>query len=149
MPPSTPPGLEFNIPEHTGMMQGNLCSVPYANSTGLAVQSFDLPQEVRCGLHSPLAAEYPPLAPPSWPAPSCASNSSEFPEVQFWTSERVSEWLVSVGLGHMKEIFQGHRISGDILLDLSSTDLAEMGIQALGDRKRILRGIALLRNSQV
>merc|ERR1712146_327977 len=96
-------------------------------------------------LHGPVVPEYSAPAPPSWPAPSCASHPSEIQDVQFWTIDKVSEWLVSVGLGHLKEIFQGHRISGDVLVDLSQSDLAEMGVSALGDRKRILRGIALLR----
>jgi hypothetical protein len=54
-----------------------------------------------------------------------------------------------VGLGHLKDLFHDHRISGDVLMDLSQTDLAEMGVSALGDRKRILRGIALLRLPQI
>jgi hypothetical protein len=146
-PPCTPPGLESYIPEHA-MQQGSLHNVSYAMSPGLGVQHFgfqgipqSLSQEIPRGLHGPLATEFPPPAPPSWPAPSCPSNSSG---PQFWTVERVSEWLISVGLGHLKEVFQGHRISGDVLLDLDQADLAEMGVHALGDRKRILRGVALL-----
>jgi hypothetical protein len=70
-------------------------------------------------------------------------------DLQFWTSDRVSEWLASLGLGHLKELFQEHRISGDVLMELSQTDLAEMGVSALGDRKRIIRGIALLQLPQI
>jgi len=103
-----------------------------------------LPQDVPHGLPSQVCPEYSLLAPPSWPAPSCPVPSAEFQDLEFWTIDRVSEWLVSVGLGHLQDIFQGHRISGDVLLDLSQADLAEMGVQALGDRKRVLRGVALL-----
>jgi len=163
--PCTPPGLQTHVPEHghfnlevipgslpgTGSYLGSTFgldalmsgSLPQAALT--SAQPFGLEGVSQC-LPSPLqvAPEYPPLAPPSWPAPSCPSHSVEFQDVQFWTTDRVLEWLVSVGLGHLNELFQMHRISGDVLLELSQIDLAEMGVQALGDRKRILRGIALL-----
>jgi len=154
IPPCTPPGLEAHIAEptmHSGMMQGSFPGASYAISPGLAVQPFGFegipqnpPQELPGSPYGPLAPDCVPVAPPSWPAPSYPFNSSELQGPQFWTVERVSEWLVSVGLGHLKEVFQGHRISGDVLLDLSQADLAEMGVQALGDRKRILRALDLL-----
>lgn len=150
--PCTPPGLEAysNQPAmHAGVMQDSLPSASYAISPGLAMQPFGyegIPQSQSQEMPY-TAPEYLSVAPPSWPAPSYPSNPVEFQASQLWTVERVSEWLVSVGLGHLKDAFQGHRISGDVLLDLSQTDLAEMGVQALGDRKRILRAIDLLRGS--
>merc|ERR1719321_604502 len=53
---------------------------------------------------------------------------------------------MSNGLGHLTGMFREHRITGDVLLDLSSDDLNEIGIQALGDKKRLLRLIAQMRN---
>lgn len=158
-PNTATPGFGSYPHEHTnfnvGMMQASPPGISYV---GTAI-SQSLPQAspvnvqplqgFPSSLPSPLAPEQPPVAPPSWPAPPCPSHSLEYQDLQFWTSDRVSEWLASIGLGHLKELFQEHRISGDILVDLSQTDLSEMGVSALGDRKRILRGIALLQLPQI
>jgi len=53
-----------------------------------------------------------------------------------------------MGLEHCSNVFSEHRISGDVLLDLSSGDLAEIGVHAIGDRKRILRAVAQLSTPQ-
>jgi len=161
IPLSTPPGIETNNHEHgsfnAGIMQRSFPHVSYVGSSfgfegvphslpqsSPSVQSF-APEGALQNLPSQMAPTYAPLASPSWPAPCDFSHSSELQDLRFWTIDKVSEWLVSVGFGHLKEVFVEHRISGDVLLDLSQSDLVEMGVQALGDRKRILRGIALLR----
>lgn len=58
------------------------------------------------------------------------------------TADAVSVWLTSIGVGHCAEAFRVHRITGDVLHDLNQQDLVEIGVQALGDRKRILRATA-------
>jgi hypothetical protein len=63
-----------------------------------------------------------------------------------WTSEMVANWLSTNGLGHLVTVFMAHRITGDVLLDLTSDDLVEIGVQALGDRKRFLRAAAQFRS---
>jgi len=63
-----------------------------------------------------------------------------------WTSEMVANWLTTNGLGHLVSVFMAHRITGDVLLDLTSDDLVEIGVQALGDRKRFLRAAAQFRS---
>merc|ERR1712224_1088140 len=68
--------------------------------------------------------------------------------VNSWSIDRVSEWLGSVGLDHLAEDFKAHRITGDVLLELSLDDLAEIGVHALGDRKRLLRAVVQLRGPQ-
>lgn len=65
--------------------------------------------------------------------------------IESWSIEKVSEWLAFSGLDQYVANFQDHRITGDVLVDLSQDDLAEIGVHAVGDRKRILRAIALLR----
>jgi len=67
------------------------------------------------------------------------------PGHESWTSEAVANWLHTNELGHVAGMFLAHRITGDILLDLTSKDLVEVGVQALGDRKRFLRAVAQLR----
>jgi len=65
--------------------------------------------------------------------------------VESWPLERVVDWLSASGLGHLSRSFEEHRITGDILLELSPSDLEEIGIRALGDKKRLLRAAAQLR----
>lgn len=69
-------------------------------------------------------------------------------DINSWSIDCVSEWLGSVGLDHLAQDFKAHRITGDVLLDLSLDDLVEIGVHALGDRKRLLRAVALLRTPQ-
>jgi len=65
--------------------------------------------------------------------------------VESWSVEKVVEWLVSVDLGHLSQNFQVHRITGDILLELTHGELEEIGINAVGDKKRFLRLVSQLR----
>mmetsp|Transcript_50126 Transcript_50126/g.132473 ORF Transcript_50126/g.132473 Transcript_50126/m.132473 type:complete len:180 (-) Transcript_50126:3-542(-) len=65
--------------------------------------------------------------------------------VHDWTVEDVISWLGEVDLGHCAEFFRDNKITGDVLLDITREDLAEMGIVALGDRMRIFKCIEKLR----
>ena len=56
----------------------------------------------------------------------------------------VGQWLEDLGLGRYAEVFAASDIDFDILTDLSDADLAQLGV-SLGDRKRLLRGIAVFR----
>ncbi|MCE3250315.1 MAG: adenylate cyclase [Geminicoccaceae bacterium] len=56
----------------------------------------------------------------------------------------VGQWLEDLGLGRYAEVFAASDIDFDILTDLTEADLAQLGV-SLGDRKRLLRGIAVLR----
>jgi len=51
----------------------------------------------------------------------------------------ISDWLESIGLEKFEEAFQNNDITLDILPELTNADLKEMGINSLGDRKRILK----------
>jgi class 3 adenylate cyclase len=55
----------------------------------------------------------------------------------------VSRWLAEQGLGHHAEVFAKNGIAGDVLRELTDTDLKELGLN-LGDRKRLLKAIAAL-----
>ena len=55
----------------------------------------------------------------------------------------VARWLAEQGLGHHAEAFAANGIAGDVLRDLTDTDLKELGLN-LGDRKRLLKAIAAL-----
>lgn len=65
-------------------------------------------------------------------------------DVCTWSLSMVGDWLVSNDLGDCVTHFDTHRITGDVLLEITNEDLQEMGVMAIGDRKRILRAIALL-----
>jgi hypothetical protein len=53
----------------------------------------------------------------------------------------ISEWLDRHELTHLREAFETNGIELDILQDLTSDDLAQIGI-TLGDRKRVLKAVA-------
>lgn len=53
----------------------------------------------------------------------------------------IRKWLESCGLGEHVGVFEDNRITADILPTISNDDLKDMGIQALGDRRRILQAI--------
>jgi hypothetical protein len=72
-------------------------------------------------------------------------DASSAASVADWPVEKVMDWLSAAGLGHLSKNFEDHRITGDILFELTSSDLDEIGIHALGDKKRLLRAVAQLR----
>jgi len=82
-------------------------------------------------------------APPMLPAPTLPMQSQQH-DVKTWSVERVVDWLSASGLGHLSKNFEEHRITGDILLELSPSDIEEIGICAFGDKKRLLRGVSQL-----
>merc|ERR1719335_924479 len=90
--------------------------------------------------------------PPLGSAPNGATSLGPAPfaprDVNAWSIHDVSGWLGAAGLSHLVSPFQMHRITGDVLLDLSIDDLAEIGVHALGDKKRLLRAVAQLRTPQ-
>jgi class 3 adenylate cyclase/predicted ATPase len=55
----------------------------------------------------------------------------------------VSRWLAKQGLGHHAGAFAENGITGDILCELTDSDLKQLGLN-LGDRKRLLKAIAAL-----
>uniref|UniRef100_UPI0013580934 adenylate/guanylate cyclase domain-containing protein n=1 Tax=Geminicoccus flavidas TaxID=2506407 RepID=UPI0013580934 len=57
----------------------------------------------------------------------------------------VQAWLRSIGLERYAEAFHAHAIDADLLPRLSADDLKEIGVAALGDRRRLLDAAAALR----
>ncbi len=55
----------------------------------------------------------------------------------------VGDWLRSLGLARYEAVFRENEIDADVLPELTDGDLAEFGVP-IGDRKRLLRGIAAL-----
>jgi len=59
----------------------------------------------------------------------------------------VRRWLAELGLNQYAEVFDQNGIRSDVLLDLTDGDLKELGV-SLGDRKRLLKAVAALRQTQ-
>ena len=55
-------------------------------------------------------------------------------------------WLRSLGLGKYEAAFRDNEIDETVLLDLTAEDLKELGVTALGHRRKLLAAIAALSN---
>ena len=58
----------------------------------------------------------------------------------------VGQWLAQLGLDQYVELFEKNGIRADVLLDLTDADLRELGVP-LGDRRRLLKAIGVLRET--
>ena len=83
--------------------------------------------------HPPGRASFP----GAHPAPSV-------PELHRLPMSDVSEWLSSLGLSQYAEAFEAQGVEFDQRGELSDADLRELGVSALGHRKRLLKAIAML-----
>lgn len=59
----------------------------------------------------------------------------------------VERWLADLGLAEYSARFAAHRIDIALLSELDDADLREIGVEALGDRKRLLRAIRALHDA--
>ena len=56
----------------------------------------------------------------------------------------VGEWLRDLGLGEYEEKFRDNKIGADVLPRLTADDLKDIGVSAVGDRRRLLDEIGAL-----
>ena len=56
----------------------------------------------------------------------------------------VGEWLRGLGLGQYEDRFRDNRIDAEVLPQLTADDLREIGVAAVGDRRKLLAAIAAL-----
>ena len=56
----------------------------------------------------------------------------------------VGEWLRGLGLAQYEENFRDNKIDADVLPQLTGDDLKDLGVSAVGDRRRLLGAIAAL-----
>ena len=56
----------------------------------------------------------------------------------------VQQWLEGVGMGQYVRAFEENDITHEALRELTSDDLKELGVAAMGHRKILLREIASL-----
>jgi hypothetical protein len=67
--------------------------------------------------------------------------------VSRWTVDEVGEWVEGIGLKELRDTIITHKITGDVLLDITESDLNYLNIHALGQRKKLLKQIKVLRDS--
>jgi len=134
-PPTPPPPPPLNYPMVTGPPALTNCEF-----SATALPPTAPPTSPPPALHCPVVQ--PPAEPPQVEALLEASTDNS---VADWPVEKVMDWLSATGLGHMSKNFEEHRITGDVLLELTSSDLEQIGIHALGDKKRLLRAVTQLR----
>jgi class 3 adenylate cyclase/predicted ATPase len=61
----------------------------------------------------------------------------------------IAEWLQGLGLGRYTPAFAENAINWDVLPELTADDLKEIGVAAVGDRRRLLAAITALGGSAV
>jgi class 3 adenylate cyclase len=57
----------------------------------------------------------------------------------------IAEWLRGLGLEQYEPAFRDNKIDAEVLPSLTAEDLKEIGVQAVGDRRKLLEAIAALR----
>jgi hypothetical protein len=58
----------------------------------------------------------------------------------------VAAWLRDLGLGEYEATFHENAVDGEVLPELTADDLREMGVAAVGHRRKLLAAIATLRS---
>jgi hypothetical protein len=61
----------------------------------------------------------------------------------------IRAWLAELGLAKYAEVFASHAIDLDVVRELTEADLKDLGVEAMGDRKRLLRAIASLATAKM
>ena len=56
----------------------------------------------------------------------------------------VGVWLRSLGLEQYEQSFRDNKIDADVLPRLTADDLRDIGVSAVGDRRRLVAAIAAL-----
>eukprot|EP00927_Polykrikos_kofoidii_P071376 TRINITY_DN67641_c0_g1_i1.p1 TRINITY_DN67641_c0_g1~~TRINITY_DN67641_c0_g1_i1.p1 ORF type:complete len:481 (+),score=45.19 TRINITY_DN67641_c0_g1_i1:48-1445(+) len=65
------------------------------------------------------------------------------PRISQWTCAMVQSWLVNIGLGCLARRFAEEAIDGEALLECREEDLMVLGVERLGDRKKLMKQIRL------
>jgi SAM (Sterile alpha motif) domain-containing protein len=58
----------------------------------------------------------------------------------------VGEWLRSLGLEEYEAAFRENKVDAAVLPKLTAEDLKDLGIAAVGDRRKLLEAISALRS---
>src|SRR6516225_6850202 len=70
---------------------------------------------------------------------------SDYPDQAMWSvAMDVGAWLRGLGLGQHEQNFRDNKIDADVLPQLTADDLKDIGVVAVGDRRKLLAAIAAL-----
>lgn len=75
-------------------------------------------------------------------ATKCIWDSKKFEEID---TNSVRTWLEELGFGKYADVFEMHEVDGEALLLLTLEDLKEMGVYAVGPRRKLYDAIQQLR----
>ena len=84
---------------------------------------------------------------PTFAAGERDASSSRTNNSLRWTVKEVADWAAQIS-PKLRETFIEHEICGETLLGITENDLNYLGIRALGQRKKLLRQIELLRQEE-
>jgi class 3 adenylate cyclase len=60
----------------------------------------------------------------------------------------LGQWLRGLGLGQYEATFRDNAVDGSVVLELTADDLKEMGVAAVGHRRKLLAAIDALRGTR-
>ena len=58
----------------------------------------------------------------------------------------ISTWLHGLGMQQYAQAFRDHAIDAEVLLELTTDDLKDLGVNLVGHRRKLLAAIAILRS---
>ena len=76
--------------------------------------------------------------------PECPSFSTIIVAGIWDVTMDVGDWLRSLGLGEYEPAFRDNQVDSELLPTLTSDDLKELGVAAVGHRRKLLSAIAEL-----
>ncbi|XP_048114851.1 poly [ADP-ribose] polymerase tankyrase-1 isoform X4 [Alosa alosa] len=88
------------------------------------------------------------LAPPEGPGPAGATGTDRKEGEITILDMNISQFLKSLGLEHLRDIFEREQITLDVLADMGHEELKEIGINAYGHRHKLIKGIERLLGGQ-
>uniref|UniRef100_A0A3P9CJ69 Poly [ADP-ribose] polymerase n=1 Tax=Maylandia zebra TaxID=106582 RepID=A0A3P9CJ69_9CICH len=80
--------------------------------------------------------------------PADGATGSDRKEGEALLDMTINQFLKSLGLEHLRDIFQREQISLDVLADMGHEELKEIGINAYGHRHKLIKGIERLLGGQ-
>ncbi|XP_016363419.1 tankyrase, TRF1-interacting ankyrin-related ADP-ribose polymerase b [Sinocyclocheilus anshuiensis] len=80
--------------------------------------------------------------------PADGASGTERKEGDAVLDMNISQFLKSLGLEHLRDIFESEQITLDVLADMGHEELKEIGINAYGHRHKLIKGIERLLGGQ-
>ncbi|CAH8442466.1 unnamed protein product [Schistosoma turkestanicum] len=140
-----PPTILSNIPK------SNLdIAVPQQTSFSNLLSSMSIGPRIECqGRESNLAGSIVPSTNISNPV--CSSNMNSVKSNNSSCSDNnkitTANFLISLGLGQLVELFEKELVTMDILLEMGHEELKELGVTVYGHRHKIIKGVQKWRSN--